>query len=266
MRQRWLACVLGFLLSAPAHLLSQEAADPELAKGVKQTQQGDFEGAIVTLDAVARRLSAQGGRPKELSRAFLYLSIAYLGMSQEQKAKAQFLEAWKMDQGMELSPKEFPPKVLEFFEQARKDAAAAAAPTPPPAPRAANKTEVKPSPDPMSAAGEPKRKGGGGKTALIVLGVGGAAAAGIAAAVARGRRRRHRRRNRQHCVSCRARLLPARRSRSRPSRGCSREQCSSLSQWSLRSLPTTPSPSTFGVAASLAFRTDRSVRGAASTA
>ena len=38
--------------------LPGQAADPELAAGLRQVREGDFEGAVVTLDAVARRLAA----------------------------------------------------------------------------------------------------------------------------------------------------------------------------------------------------------------
>jgi hypothetical protein len=153
---------------------TQEQSDPELAKGIRQAQTGDFDSAVVTLDAVARRLVTQGGRPKELARTYVYLSIAYLGLSQEQKAKAQFLEAWKTDQGMELSAKEFPPKVLEFFEGTKAEA------------RKAGQEASKPE-SPAASAAQPtpaaKTRGGSGKTLLVV---GGVLAAGGAVAAAAG--------------------------------------------------------------------------------
>jgi hypothetical protein len=126
MMRRILAVGLALALAASPCLAQQGPPDTELDKGIRQAQTGDFENAVTTLDAVAKRLAAQGGRPKDLARAYVYLSIAYLGLSEEQKAKAQFLEAWKVDQGMELTAREFPPKVLQFFEEARKDARATA--------------------------------------------------------------------------------------------------------------------------------------------
>ena len=126
-----LAMVCALVLSgSPA--LPQQAGDAELAKGVSQAQEGDFENAVVTLDGVASRLAAAGGHGKELARAHLYLSVSYLGLSQPQKAKTQFLEAWKLDPGMELSAKEFPPKVLSFLRQAEQEARSAPpSPVPP---------------------------------------------------------------------------------------------------------------------------------------
>jgi hypothetical protein len=40
---------------------------------------------------------------------------------------ARFLEAWRADDGLELSPREFPPRILEFFQQARDEAIASGA-------------------------------------------------------------------------------------------------------------------------------------------
>ena len=91
---------------------------PELALGIRQAQGGDFEAAIGTLEAAARQLAESGGRPKQLARAYLYLGIAYLGLSEEQKAKAKFVEALKADADLELSAAEYPPKVVQFFQQA----------------------------------------------------------------------------------------------------------------------------------------------------
>jgi ankyrin repeat protein len=100
--------------------------DAELAKGMRLVDEGDFEAAIATLGSVASRLQTRGGNPAEQSRANLYLAIAYLGLSQEQAARAKFLEALKNDRMLNLSPYEFPPKVIQAFEQAKKEAAASA--------------------------------------------------------------------------------------------------------------------------------------------
>ena len=52
------AALIAVLVAGP--LLAQ-APDPELAAGVRQVSEGDFEGAVLTLDAAARRLAAEGG-------------------------------------------------------------------------------------------------------------------------------------------------------------------------------------------------------------
>jgi hypothetical protein len=173
--------LVGALAFAPAVVAIEAPAEADLEEGIRQAQVGDFEKAVVTLDAAARRLAAEGGRSRDLARAYVYLSIAYLGLSQEQKAKAQFLEALKADTEMKLDEGEFPPRILEFFEAAREEAVAEGVveptpTTPEPAPSAAA---------PVATAPEPEKKGGGSKT-LLLIGGGAAAAAGIALAAGGG--------------------------------------------------------------------------------
>ena len=181
--KRWLAFCLGLSLATPTASLAAQAppTDPELADGIRQAKQGDFEIAVLTLDSVARRLSAVGGNVRELARAYLYLSIAYLGLSQEQKAKARFLEAWRMDSDLELSPQEFPPKILEFFEGARQEALASGEVAPPDEARPA---EPKAEPARVTTAQPQKR--GRSKTLPILIGVGAAAGVGIAVSAGGG--------------------------------------------------------------------------------
>jgi hypothetical protein len=170
MLKRWLVVLLMVALGSPQRALAADTVDTDLANGVRQAQEGDFENAVVTLDGVVRRLSGQPSRAKDLARAYTYLSIAYLGLSQEQTAKAKFLEAWKADRDMSLSPREFPPRILEFFEKAREEANLAS-------PGAA------PSPRPAAAVSpEPKKKGS--KTVPILIGA--AVLGGVGVAVAAG--------------------------------------------------------------------------------
>jgi tetratricopeptide (TPR) repeat protein len=100
-----------------------------LAAGIKQVQDGDYDGAILTLDSVARRLAAEPSRARELSRAYLYLGIAYVGKGQEAAARARFREALGQDRDLSLPPEEFPPKVINVFEAAKEEATREAKPT-----------------------------------------------------------------------------------------------------------------------------------------
>ena len=125
------------VLSQPGWAQAPSAGSP-LDAGIYEVNVGDFEAAIKTLDAMVEELKAQGGQAPELSRAYLYLAIAHLGLSQEQAAKAKFIEAIKSDQALSLSPFEFPPRVIEAFEAAKDEAAPLLAPPPPtPAQRSA---------------------------------------------------------------------------------------------------------------------------------
>jgi hypothetical protein len=182
--------LVGALSLATPVVALEAPSDSGLEEGVRQAQLGEFEKAVVTLDGAARRLAAEGGRSRELARAYVYLSIAYLGLSQEQKARAQFLEALKADTEIQLDRAEFPPKILEFFESARKEAVAEgvvapvpAAPAPPPA--AATPAEPAPVAEAAAPVAAPEKKGGGSKT-LLLVGGGAAAAAGIALAAGGG--------------------------------------------------------------------------------
>ena len=172
MLKRWLVLLLVIALGSPQQGGAQGSVDTDLANGVRQAQEGDFENAVVTLDGVVRRLTGQPSRAKDLARAYTYLSIAYLGLSQEQTAKAKFLEAWKADRDMNLSPREFPPRVLEFFEKAREEANLPA-PAASPAPRTA-----------AAPAAEPRKKGS--KTVPIIIGAAVLGGVGVAVAASGG--------------------------------------------------------------------------------
>jgi ankyrin repeat protein len=122
--------LLALLLAAPNGSLWAQAGggDKALADGVRLVEEGDFEGGIPTLEGVVKRVAADKSRSKDLSRAYLYLAIAYLGLSQEASAKAKFIDAIANDPQLKLSPKEFPPKIIQSFEEARRASARTAPP------------------------------------------------------------------------------------------------------------------------------------------
>jgi hypothetical protein len=169
-----LPVLLSPLLALPAGTspLGQAAGDPELERGVRQAQEGEHDRAVVTLDAVVRRLEERGGPARDLSRAYVYLAVAYLGLQQEPAARARFLDALRTDSTLELSADEYPPRIVRFFEEVRRSAPVSRPPatTPPPTPAA-------------PAAGAEKK---GGSSKVILLGAAGAAAAGTALAVGGG--------------------------------------------------------------------------------
>jgi hypothetical protein len=139
--------------------LAAAPAEPDLATGIRQVQEGDFEGAVVTLQAVTKKLTGQAARRQELAQAHLYLGIAQVALDQRDPAKAAFKAALALNKDLRLTPDRFSPKVIGVFEEARKESEAAA------------------------AAGAPGGKGGG-KT-LLWVGLGGAAV-GAAAVIASG--------------------------------------------------------------------------------
>jgi hypothetical protein len=159
------AALIAVLVAGP--LLAQ-ATDPQLAAGVRQVSEGDFEGAVLTLDAAARRLAADGTRKGELVEAYVHLGIALVALDQRSAARDRFRLALALDPRLTLGPERYSPKVIGVFEEARREAAAETA-------RAA---EAKAGP------AKPPRGGGSSKVAWAALGV--AAVAGGIALATRG--------------------------------------------------------------------------------
>lgn len=157
-----LAC--GLTEASPKSAFAAAAQDPGLAAGIRQVDEGDFEGAVATLGPVADRLAARGGH--DAAQACLYLGIAQLALDQRDAARARFRETLKHEPSLRLSPDRFSPKVIAAFEEARREHEAAKSATAP-------------------AASPEGKKGHAGRTVLL----GGAAAAvgaGIVYAVGRG--------------------------------------------------------------------------------
>ena len=114
--------LVALLLAGGAAAASSD--DPGLAAGIRQVDEGDFEGAVSTLGPVADRLSATGGR--DAAQACLYLGIAHLALDQKDAAQARFGEALGHEPSLRLAPDRFSPKVLAAFEEARREREAAA--------------------------------------------------------------------------------------------------------------------------------------------
>jgi hypothetical protein len=176
--------VVSLAVSSASPFSQSQGSDPELEAGIRLAREGDYDAAILTLDRVSRRLASRSDATNELARAYTYLAIAYLGADQEGTAKATFLKALKVEPGLETSSKEFPPKIVSFFDDVRKENLAAQpvatapispSPTAPPAGPAA------PSPKP-----EPAKPKGGSKKGVLIGGLGGLAAVGAAVAVGGG--------------------------------------------------------------------------------
>lgn len=165
--QRLLAACLVLALAAPAGAQAPIVSDPDVVQGIRQVEEGDYDAAILTLDNAARRLSTDPSRKRELSQAYLYLGVAYVGKGHEAAAKAKFREAVTQLRDMTLSPDKFPPKVIDLFEAAREEVVKAPAPQPSAAPK-------------TNDGG-----GGGGKKWLIIGGLGAAAAAGTVVALSK---------------------------------------------------------------------------------
>jgi len=179
--RRKLACLLAALtLLAPRALPAQQRpGDPDVAKGVREVEEGELDAGIFTLDAAVRSLAGDPARSRDLAQAYLYLGIAFVGKAQETAARARFRDALQQQGGLSLSPDQFPPKVIALFEAARQELQAAA--VKPPA--AASPAAPAPSPLPQPVAAE--RKQGGSKKLPLILGALALGGGGVALA-ARG--------------------------------------------------------------------------------
>lgn len=114
-----MAVLGGGIVLAPLPSPAQ-SADPELAQGVRQVREGDFEGAVTTLESVVRRLSSAPERSRDLVQAYVSLAVAYVALDQRDAARSRFVEALARDRNLKLSAAEYSPKVLAVFEEARQ--------------------------------------------------------------------------------------------------------------------------------------------------
>lgn len=164
MRRPLCLLISAALLLSPSSWHAQASQDPEVARGMRQVDDGEYDAAIITLDAAARRVARDPGKGRDLSLAYLYLGVAYIGKGQEAAARARFREALQQAGDLTLSPEKFPPKVINAFEAARDEIQAQSA---------------------KPAAAQPPKKGGSGK-ALLIGGLAAAAAGGVALAAGGG--------------------------------------------------------------------------------
>jgi hypothetical protein len=164
--------VLGASPGAAAAPGGTAAVTDDLAMGIQQVDEGDLDTAIITLDAVANRLTGVGGREKELGKAHLYMAVAHLGLLQQERASQHMAQALRADPTLALNPREFSPRVVQLYEQTKTSLASET--RPPQTQRSASDTAKSPGRD----------KRGGTKVVLGVLG--GAAAIGGAVLAAGG--------------------------------------------------------------------------------
>jgi len=175
--------VLAMVVPQSASMLRAAPSTAEFDKGIAQVRAGRFSDAVITLDDLARQLAEEGGQSKLLARTYVYLSIAYLGMSQLEAARDKFLEALDTDRELKISPEEFPPRFMTFFEETMEEEEASKTATAPAEAESVTTPESEPAAgESPKALGTPEAKKGGSKMLLVLGGVGAAAGVGIAAA------------------------------------------------------------------------------------
>jgi protein TonB len=110
---------LGLGSVAPA----RGADDPDLTAGAAQVQQGDFKGALATLDRAAKRLSGARGREAERAQVHLWLGVAQAQLDADLAARESFRDALRLDPTVSLA-EGWPAKVMDAFAAAAPPVAA----------------------------------------------------------------------------------------------------------------------------------------------
>src|SRR5437762_13527594 len=109
-------CLCLALTLPPADLPAQSAVkDPQVAKGIQAVEDGEYDAAILALDAATRRLAADPRNP-DLPQAYLALGVAYVAKGAESAAKAQFREALRQVRDLALSADKYPTKGINVIE------------------------------------------------------------------------------------------------------------------------------------------------------
>jgi hypothetical protein len=122
---RAIALVLSASCAMPVGLLAQTppGSGADVAAGMRQVEEGDFEGAIVTLEAAAARLRGDPSAVRLLVQADIQLGVAHVALDHTPQAVQAFSEALALDPKLRLSADLFSPKVLRAFETAREQLA-----------------------------------------------------------------------------------------------------------------------------------------------
>src|SRR5687767_6805097 len=126
LRCRWVELEPAMRLAAVAIMVTAalvasrtEAAEQSTAleAAIRDVREGEFERAMVSLDLVIRDLTAR----KEvglLARAHLFMGAAYLGLGEAGLAQARFIQALRVDPGLQADPAEHPLRVMRAFDAA----------------------------------------------------------------------------------------------------------------------------------------------------
>jgi hypothetical protein len=93
------------------------AADPSIREGIRQVDEGDLSGAVVTLTSALNRRDAPQVPERERALGYVYLGMAQLGLGQGDPARASLRYAWSLNQGARLDPKRFPPRVVRLYDE-----------------------------------------------------------------------------------------------------------------------------------------------------
>ena len=124
---RWIlvaSCVCGFLGALAAPRADAIERDPDLDRGIRLVEAGQWKQALVPLGGVTHRLSKNKKRAPEASEAFLYSGLAHVGLGDTAAAIAQFAEALKRDPQIRIPAAHASTSAGDAFDVARREAVA----------------------------------------------------------------------------------------------------------------------------------------------
>ena len=129
------ALAVSVLVRASAVAPTLAAADPpvrdaEVVRGIAEVDSGEYDSAMLRLEAATRRLAGRRDRRHDLVQAYVYLAVAYLAKGHETSAKNRFRDALAQDSTLRLTSETFSPRVVEVFEKARDQMAGSTSPVP----------------------------------------------------------------------------------------------------------------------------------------
>ena len=99
---------------------------PALARGLALMREGDFEAAVLELDAAVRKIESDPAAAAPSGRGRTSTSASRTSSwSRKAVARGKFREALARDPGLRLEPAEFSAQSIRVFEDVRAEAAAA---------------------------------------------------------------------------------------------------------------------------------------------
>jgi hypothetical protein len=134
-------------------------AESGVATGVRQVEQGDYAGAVKSLESAIARLRGDPARVRLLVQADIQLAVAHVALDHTPQAVQAFSEVLTLDPELRLDEERFSPKVLSALQTAREQAA--------------------------RRSGAPARKSSSGRKAALIGG-GAVVAAGVTVLAVRG--------------------------------------------------------------------------------
>lgn len=98
-------------------LAGPSAYEPQVRDGIRQVDEGDLSGAVITLTNALSRLDTAQASERERALGYVYLGMAQLGLGQNDPARASLRQAWGLNQGARLDAKLFPPRVVRLYDE-----------------------------------------------------------------------------------------------------------------------------------------------------